>query len=67
MKTKLCLALILLCSILQAANLEKDFKNPPPSARPWVYWFWLNGPGESDRTTCVPGPRRGGVTISAAR
>ena len=43
MKIRLCLALILCCSILQAASLEKDFKNPPPSARPWVYWFWLNG------------------------
>lgn len=43
MKIRLCLALILVCSILHAANLEKDFKSPPPSARPWVYWFWLNG------------------------
>lgn len=26
-----------------AADLEKDFLHPPDSARPWVYWFWLNG------------------------
>ena len=26
-----------------AANLEEQFRNPPASARPWVYWFWLNG------------------------
>ncbi|MBN1489995.1 MAG: hypothetical protein JXA69_08765 [Phycisphaerae bacterium] len=24
-------------------NLEAGFQNPPPSARPWVYWFWING------------------------
>ena len=26
-----------------AAELEKGFASPPESARPWVYWFWLNG------------------------
>src|SRR6266446_4036135 len=24
-------------------ELRADFLQPPPSARPWVYWFWLNG------------------------
>jgi hypothetical protein len=43
MKIRLCLAFILCCSVLQAASVEKDFQNPPASARPWVYWFWLNG------------------------
>ena len=23
-------------------TLEKQFLSPPGSARPWVYWFWLN-------------------------
>ncbi len=23
--------------------LDTGFQNPPPSARPWVYWFWING------------------------
>ena len=23
--------------------LEKEFIAPPAAARPWVYWFWLNG------------------------
>lgn len=23
--------------------LESGFRQPPPEARPWVYWFWLNG------------------------
>ena len=22
---------------------EQNFAHPPASARPWVYWFWLNG------------------------
>ena len=26
-----------------AADLETNFLHPPASARPWVYWFWLNG------------------------
>jgi hypothetical protein len=26
-----------------APNLERSFVNPPDYARPWVYWFWLNG------------------------
>jgi hypothetical protein len=25
------------------AALARDFQHPPASARPWVYWFWLNG------------------------
>jgi len=24
-------------------TLEEGFARPPISARPWVYWFWLNG------------------------
>jgi hypothetical protein len=31
---------------IQAAGndaLENGFRQPPPDARPWVYWFWLNG------------------------
>ena len=23
--------------------LAQHFTQPPPSARPWVYWFWMNG------------------------
>lgn len=36
-----------LTSVGQAADrdlkLERDFTHPPAAARPWVYWFWLNG------------------------
>src|SRR5215467_9769486 len=24
-------------------KLESEFLAPPASARPWVYWFWVNG------------------------
>lgn len=24
-------------------NLAQNFKNPPQSAWPWVYWWWLEG------------------------
>ncbi len=26
-----------------AGTLEEGFRQPPAWARPWVYWFWLNG------------------------
>ena len=26
-----------------ADKLAQEFRQPPASARPWVYWFWLNG------------------------
>ncbi len=25
------------------SDLERGFLDPPASARPWVYWFWLDG------------------------
>ncbi len=25
------------------SKLEREFRHPPDSARPWVFWFWLNG------------------------
>jgi hypothetical protein len=30
-------------AIPAVGSMEGDFKAPPLSARPWVYWFWLNG------------------------
>jgi len=37
-------ALCALAGIVSAAdNLAKNFAAPPPSARPWVYWFPLDG------------------------
>src|SRR5512147_1873063 len=49
-RTAVCsavMALLALSSICPAAQLapglEKGFARPPESARPWVYWFWLNG------------------------
>ncbi|MBN1910431.1 MAG: discoidin domain-containing protein [Pirellulales bacterium] len=25
------------------SDLEENFRSPPDAARPWVYWFWMNG------------------------
>ncbi|HEY3411554.1 MAG TPA: glycosyl hydrolase [Armatimonadota bacterium] len=36
-------AVLSLSSSALAGALETGFHSPPPSARPWVYWFWLNG------------------------
>lgn len=27
----------------RGTELEEGFRRPPPEARPWVYWFWLDG------------------------
>ncbi len=27
---------------VQAVDLERDFRSPPNSAKPWAYWWWLN-------------------------
>ena len=39
------LALVLCCGVAAAETraLAEAFQEPPASARPWVYWFWLNG------------------------
>ncbi|MBI4584360.1 MAG: hypothetical protein HY717_10100 [Planctomycetes bacterium] len=46
MKTRLVF-LAMLASLpaipMAADDLERGFDRPPASARPWVYWFWLNG------------------------
>lgn len=36
-------ACLCLAAATQGGMLEKAFQKPPPDARPWVYWFWLNG------------------------
>jgi len=50
MKSKLfscCFALVFLVSAFAYGDskleLRQNFQAPPDSARPWVYWFWLNG------------------------
>lgn len=37
------LLLAALALTASADPLEQSFVHPPASARPWVYWFWLNG------------------------
>lgn len=40
------LSVVILAMIGRGAgeeDLQKGFAVPPASARPWVYWFWLNG------------------------
>lgn len=29
--------------IAQQTDIEAVFKNPPQSAKPWVFWYWLHG------------------------
>jgi hypothetical protein len=51
----LILALVLTAGTAGAAeriqNLEQNFLHPPASARPWVFWFWLNGNINSNAIT----------------
>jgi hypothetical protein len=47
MKKRLLTAILTFCLLTGAAkgadDLANGFAKPPDSARPWVYWFWLNG------------------------
>src|SRR5437868_3055017 len=43
MRTLICFGLLAVAVFGRAGDLEKNFVRPPPSARPWVFWFWLNG------------------------
>ncbi len=44
---KTVLLLLLLCTAANAApsatDLAAQFSTPPDAARPWVYWFWIDG------------------------
>jgi hypothetical protein len=31
------------CAATSAASLYDDFRSPPDAARPWCYWYWVNG------------------------
>jgi hypothetical protein len=38
------LGVLLAASLCYGADdLQKRFTHPPETARPWVYWFWING------------------------
>jgi len=41
--TVVLLFVCLLPVAVRADALERGFREPPAEARPWVYWFWLNG------------------------
>lgn len=40
---QLFIGLALMCACARADELAVGFASPPDEARPWVYWFWLNG------------------------
>src|ERR1017187_8551316 len=39
----LTVALLLFPAPAARASLEATFRQPPDSAKPWAYWFWING------------------------
>lgn len=51
MKKYICMMIALCCGMLAGAqpskdsppDLEQRFAHPPAEAKPWVYWFWMNG------------------------
>lgn len=43
MRTTLLLLLMATAAALHAADLYQEFVNPPESARPWVYWYFMDG------------------------
>lgn len=52
----------LLPSAVYADRWESSFQQPPASARPWVYWFWLNGNISSNGITAdLEAMKRAGI------
>ncbi len=46
MKKRMLMMLLALCSLVRIATayeLERGFAQPPHAAKPWVFWFWING------------------------
>ncbi|TMI64572.1 MAG: DNA-binding protein [Bacteroidetes bacterium] len=45
--TTICLLLISFIGFTQQTRpidiIEKNFLNPPESAKPWVFWYWMHG------------------------
>ncbi len=39
------------CLSVDAEDLSAGFQHPPDQARPWVYWWWLNGNVSRDGIT----------------
>src|SRR2546421_11085799 len=43
-RTSIAIAfLILFCCGNARGGMQEDFQRPPASAKPWAYWFWING------------------------
>src|SRR5512137_2711559 len=69
-KPKLLLSLVLIALAMthtghgadSLLGLQQGFLHPPVSARPWVYWFWLNGNITSNGITAdLEAMRRTGI------
>jgi hypothetical protein len=67
MKMRRCMTSLgwLLCGAAAMAaspDLTKGFLHPPESARPWVYWFWLNSNITSNGVTAdLEAMKRAGI------
>ena len=67
MKPHYRLLAVLFCWITMSAfaaddDLAANFAAPPASARPWVYWFWINGNiSKSGITADLEAMRRVGI------
>lgn len=45
------LAVTLICSTARANDLETVFHNPPESAKPWVFWYWMRANATAEGIT----------------
>jgi hypothetical protein len=58
----LFLVVLVLVSLVNAGDLRSGFMNPPESARPWVYWVWMDGNlSEKGITADLEGMKRAGI------
>jgi hypothetical protein len=43
--------LALTCAQAASVSLDQGFQNVPDAARPWVYWWWVNGNVDEETIT----------------
>ena len=48
---RLLLAMVCLCATAARAGLYEDFVTPPDAAKPWCYWYWVNGNADRETVT----------------
>ena len=50
-RTVIAFGLLCAAPFLRGDALYDSFRSPPPAARPWCYWYWVNGTVDEETAT----------------